>query len=100
MTDDTNALSWWHAKKALRGSRNEWWALAGCGRYVVALYGDYWNVASPAYGHAAGGANSAWPSRQRRQWPSRRLTTISLGKIRPDSSNSAVHGRRSPATRG
>jgi hypothetical protein len=44
MTADTNALAWWHAKKALRGSRNEWWALGGCGRYVVALYGDYWNV--------------------------------------------------------
>ena len=44
MTDDTNALSWWHAKKALRGSRNEWWALAGCGRYVVARDGDNWNV--------------------------------------------------------
>ena len=44
MTEDTNALSWWHAKKALRGSRNEWWALADCDRYVVAFHGDYWNV--------------------------------------------------------
>jgi hypothetical protein len=45
MTDDTNALAWWHARKALRGSRNEWWAMASCSRYVVALCGDYWNVA-------------------------------------------------------
>lgn len=43
-TDDTNALPWSHVMKALRGSRNEWWAWAGCGRYVVALCGDYWNV--------------------------------------------------------
>ena len=64
MTDDTNALAWWHAKKALRGSRNEWWALAGCGRYVVALYGDYWNVDHRRGVSGSSGGNSAWPPRR------------------------------------
>ena len=91
MTADTNALAWWHAKKALRGSRNEWWARAGCGRYVVALYGDYWNVHYQPW--PFGGGNSAWPPQRTSQGPIAQadydLARATLTKVQTELQESA-----------